>query len=102
MKKSIQPKYYAATVTCSSCGSVRHLGSTEEELKVELCSNCHPFYTGKEILVDRDDLVEKFNKKKAVAAEMSANLVKKKEKKQIAKKSESAGMSLKDMLMNIK
>ncbi len=102
MKKSIQPKYYSATVTCSSCGNVRHLGSTQEELKVELCSNCHPFYTGKEILVDRDDLVEKFNKKKAVAAEMSANLVKKKEKKQTEKKASTSGLSLKDMLMNIK
>ena len=63
MKKSIQPKYYAATVTCSSCGSVRHLGSTEEELKVELCSNCHPFYTGKVKLVDTAGRVDKFMNK---------------------------------------
>jgi large subunit ribosomal protein L31 len=102
MKKSIHPKYSQATVTCSSCGMVRHLGSTEEDLKVELCSNCHPFYTGKDIIVDRDDLVGKFNERKAKAAEMSATLVKKKEKKQIAKKEASSGMSLKDMLMNIK
>jgi large subunit ribosomal protein L31 len=103
MKKSIHPKYNSeATVTCSSCGLVRHMGSTEADLKVELCSNCHPFYTGKDIIVDRDDLVGKFNERKAKAAEMSATLVKKKEKKQIAKKEASSGMSLKDMLMNIK
>lgn len=101
MKKSIHPTFYTeATITCNSCGKVYHIGSTVQDLKVELCSNCHPFYTGKEILVDRENLVEKFQKKKELATKIAATVAQKKEKKEKIKP--KTGLSLKDMLANIK
>ena len=45
MKKDIQPKYNVATVTCSTCGNEFEVGTTLTEIKVDTCSNCHPFYT---------------------------------------------------------
>ncbi len=63
MKKEIHPKYYSnCKVTCV-CGHSFTTGSTEPEIKVELCSNCHPFYTGKQKLVDTARRVEKFEAK---------------------------------------
>lgn len=63
MKKDIHPKYHAdAKVTCV-CGNAFTTGSTLPELKVELCSACHPFYTGKQKLVDTARRVEKFKAK---------------------------------------
>lgn len=65
MKKDIHPKYYEnAQVTCA-CGNSFTTGSTEPELKIELCSACHPFYTGKQKLVDTARRVEKFQEKTA-------------------------------------
>jgi len=65
MKKDIHPKYYPdASVTCA-CGNTFKTGSTEPEFRVELCSACHPFYTGKQKLVDTARRVEKFEAKKA-------------------------------------
>lgn len=69
MKDSIHPTYYPnAKVTCA-CGAVRVIGSTQQELHVEVCSNCHPFYTGKQKLVDTARRVEKFHARKAKVAE---------------------------------
>ncbi len=63
MQKDIHPKYYPnCKVTCV-CGNTFLTGSTEPELKVELCSACHPFYTGKQKLVDTARRVEKFEAK---------------------------------------
>jgi len=63
MQKDIHPKYYPdCKVTCV-CGHTFTTGSTEPEIKVELCSNCHPFYTGKQKLVDTARRVEKFTAK---------------------------------------
>lgn len=68
MKQSIHPKYYdKATATCG-CGKVFHIGSTVPKLTVEICSNCHPFYTGKEKLIDTAGKVEKFKQRRAKAA----------------------------------
>jgi len=65
MKHSIHPTYYPnAKVTCA-CGAVRVVGSTQQEIHVEVCSNCHPFYTGKQKLVDTARRVEKFEARKA-------------------------------------
>ncbi|MDD7464526.1 MAG: 50S ribosomal protein L31 [Anaerococcus sp.] len=63
MKKGLHPEYHEAKVTCMSCGNEFTVGSTEEEIKVEVCSNCHPFYTGKQRFSERGGNVEKFNKK---------------------------------------
>jgi large subunit ribosomal protein L31 len=62
MKKGIHPEYVEAKVHCS-CGNEFMTRSTKPELKVELCSQCHPFYTGKQKLVDTAGRVERFNKK---------------------------------------
>ena len=63
MKAKIHPKYYEnAKVTCL-CGNTFTTGSTNPELKVEVCSNCHPFYTGKQRIVDTMGRVERFKKR---------------------------------------
>ena len=62
MKDSIPPKYVDAQVTCG-CGNTFTTRSTQETLKVEICSNCHPFYTGTMKFVDSAGRIEKFQKK---------------------------------------
>jgi large subunit ribosomal protein L31 len=62
MAKSTDTTYYSdATAKCSNCGSVYTLGSTIQNLTVEICGNCHPFYTGKAVLVDTAGRIDKFN-----------------------------------------
>ncbi len=62
MKEGIHPKYDTSTVTCA-CGNHFETRSTKKEIKVEICSACHPFFTGKQKLVDTAGRIEKFNKK---------------------------------------
>ena len=62
MKEGIHPNYQIATVMCA-CGETFATGSIKKELKVEICSKCHPFYTGKQRLIDIGGRIEKFNKK---------------------------------------
>ena len=62
MKKGIHPNDKEATITCA-CGNVFHTCSTKENIKVEICSACHPFFTGKEKFVDSAGRVEKYRKK---------------------------------------
>lgn len=62
MKAEIHPDYEMTTVHCS-CGNTFTTRSTSKDLRVEICSNCHPFYTGKQKLVDTGGRVEKFQKK---------------------------------------
>lgn len=67
MKQGIHPKYEACTVTCA-CGTTFETRSTKPEIYVEVCSSCHPFYTGKQKLVDTGGRVERFNKRFTQAA----------------------------------
>lgn len=62
MKKEIHPKYFRTTVRCA-CGNEFETGSTKENIRVEICSQCHPFFTGKQKLVDTAGKVESFRKK---------------------------------------
>ena len=62
MKEGIHPNYKKAVVRCA-CGETFETGSVKEELKVEICSKCHPFYTGKQKLVDTGGRVDKFKKR---------------------------------------
>jgi len=62
MKKDIHPKYYQTTLRCH-CGNEFVTGSTKESISVEICSRCHPFYTGKQKLVDSAGRIERFLKK---------------------------------------
>lgn len=63
MKKGIHPKYYETVVTCGSCGTTFVTGSTKPTIRVEICSNCHPFYTGHRKFIDAEGRVQKFAKK---------------------------------------
>ena len=62
MKQGIHPNYVDCTITCA-CGNVIKTRSTKPEIHVEVCSKCHPFYTGKQKLVDSGGRVERFNKR---------------------------------------
>ena len=62
MKKDIQPKYEETTVTCA-CGNVINTRSTAKDIKVEICSQCHPFFTGKQKLVDTAGRIDRFKKR---------------------------------------
>ena len=62
MKEAIHPDYKPTTIQCA-CGATFETGSTKENITVEICSNCHPFYTGKQKLVDTGGRVEKFRKR---------------------------------------
>ncbi|HBB54110.1 TPA: 50S ribosomal protein L31 [Candidatus Nomurabacteria bacterium] len=72
MKKDIHPKYdLKAKATCA-CGAVFEVGSTMEEIKMEICSQCHPFYTGNEKIMDTAGRVERFNKRRAATVKVKA------------------------------
>ena len=62
MKENLHPKYNETVVKCA-CGETFSTGSTKKDLKVEVCSKCHPFYTGKQKLMDTGGRIEKFMKK---------------------------------------
>ncbi|NLP26298.1 MAG: 50S ribosomal protein L31 [Clostridiales bacterium] len=62
MKKDLHPNFEKSTVTCA-CGTVINTRSTKGDMKVEICSNCHPFYTGKQKLVDTGGRVDRFKKR---------------------------------------
>ena len=62
MKEGIHPRYEETTITCH-CGNVIKTRSTKKDIKVEICSKCHPFYTGKQKLVDTGGRVDKFKKR---------------------------------------
>ncbi len=62
MKKGIHPEYEETTITCA-CGNVIKTRSTKKDIKVEICSKCHPFYTGKQKLVDTGGRVDRFKKR---------------------------------------
>lgn len=64
MKTGIHPQYHTdATVTCANCGHSFKTGATQEDIRVEICSNCHTFYTGKKVLLDTEGRADKFIKK---------------------------------------
>jgi len=65
MKKDIHPKYFPETKVKCACGATFTVSSTKENLEIEICSQCHPFYTGKEKIVDTMGKVEKFKKRLA-------------------------------------
>ena len=70
MKTGIHPKYYPAVKAKCACGAEFVVGSTVKEMHVEICSNCHPFYTGKEKLVDTAGRVDKFKERVEAATKL--------------------------------
>lgn len=65
MKKDIHPQYFKKATAKCACGAVFEIGSTKEFTETEICSQCHPFYTGKEKIVDTLGRVDKFKKREA-------------------------------------
>jgi large subunit ribosomal protein L31 len=76
MKKEIHPEFYPeATVICGSCGATWTTGSTKPEIRTEVCSNCHPFYTGQQQrILDREGQVDRFYKRLQVRQEFIEDL----------------------------
>ena len=76
MKKDTHPEYSAIVATCA-CGAQFKVGSTAKEIHVDICSSCHPFFTGKQKLVDTEGRVDKFRKRQEKAKEIKKAKVKK-------------------------
>ncbi len=93
MKKDIHPTYYPDAKVICACGNTFVTGSTQKELKIELCSACHPFYTGKQKLVDTARRVEKFEAR--VAAKQEVAKTRKGKKVKRAAKAQKAEMKAK-------
>lgn len=100
MKNGIHPQWYPdATITCA-CGAVMTVGSTKQAVRVEICSKCHPFFTGQMKYIDTAGRVEKFQKKQAFAQTKVSDMAKKKAKKQGRVIDEDKGpKTLKEMLL---
>jgi large subunit ribosomal protein L31 len=68
MKTDTHPQYFTdAGTKCANCGTVFTFGGTKEGIQVEICGKCHPFYTGKKVLIDTEGRVDKFTQKRAAA-----------------------------------
>ncbi|KKR70611.1 MAG: 50S ribosomal protein L31 [Candidatus Nomurabacteria bacterium GW2011_GWB1_40_7] len=72
MQKNIHPKFDLRTKAACACGAVFEVGSTMTEIKIEICSQCHPFYTGNEKIMDTAGRVERFKKRHAATAKIKA------------------------------
>lgn len=99
MKKDIHPKFYEDAQVVCSCGNTFTTGSTKKTISVEVCSKCHPLYTGEQRYIDSKGKVESFEKKREMAKKYEAIKANKKEKKQ--QKGERQTKSLKELLGEI-
>ena len=90
MKKDIHPQYHQKAKVICACGNVFEVGSTIPEIQVEICSACHPFYTGKQKLLDTARRVDKFNKRMESKSEVKSKKVKKEKQKEIKKTKKAA------------
>ncbi|MBU4017319.1 50S ribosomal protein L31 [Patescibacteria group bacterium] len=99
MKANIHPKFYLDTKVICICGNRFTTGSTQETIHVELCSDCHPFYTGTQKFVDAGSLIKKFQNKQVNAATYKQTKNKKKEEE---RKAQEAPKTLREMLIGIK
>lgn len=100
MKTNIHPKWYPNAKVVCACGNTFTIGSTKEEIRVEVCSQCHPFFTGQQKFVDTLGRVEKFQKRQKAAAGKAVSKKKKKLLKKIeeTKAEEKRPKTLKEML----
>lgn len=90
MKAKIHPQFYENAVVTCACGNTFVTGSTKKEIHVEVCSQCHPFYTGKHKYMDVKGRVNAFQRKQAIAKKIQAvRKTKKREKKQTVRETKS-------------
>jgi|694.fasta_scaffold09344_18 large subunit ribosomal protein L31 len=102
MKKGIHPKYNNEIVVTCACGNTFTTGSTSHSISVEICSKCHPFWTGKDTFVDIEGRVDQFKRKQEVGSKARNDRIKKlKEKIEKEKTKQEAPKTLKDMLKSI-
>lgn len=99
MKQNVHPQYYEEAQVVCVCGNRFTTGSTQPEIRVELCDKCHPFYTGEQRFVDSASRIQKFKQKQDTAAKHQAT---KKQKQDDKKKQDNAPKTLREMLMGIK
>ncbi len=99
MKANIHPKFYDNAQVICVCGNRFTTGSTRETIHIELCSDCHPFYTGQQKFVDSGSLIKKFQTKQENAQKYQQKKVKKIEEK---KKSQEGPKTLREMLIGLK
>ena len=76
MQKNIHPTYFGVAKATCVCGATYAVGSTKDELNVEICSACHPFYTGKENILDTAGRLDRFKKRQAAATAAKAKKAK--------------------------
>lgn len=98
MKANIHPQWYPETRVACACGNKFTVGSTVSEIHVEVCSKCHPFYTGEQRFIDTLGRVEKFQQKQTLAQKYAPALARKKAKKEGREKTPEAPKTLKEML----
>ena len=100
MKTNLHPNYHQDVVVTCTCGNKFTTGSTLKEIKTEICSSCHPFFTGELRYADTEGKVDSFQKKIAKAKKEAPELAKKKlKKKGIQPQTDTGPKSLKEMLM---
>ena len=98
MKKDIHPKWYNVTRVVCACGNTFTVGSTLPEIHTQVCSKCHPFYTGEQRFIDTLGRVEKFQQKQTTAQKFAPLLAKQKARKAQKKEEEKTPKTLKEML----
>jgi large subunit ribosomal protein L31 len=91
MKQGIHPTYHTTNeVVCGTCGTHWKVGSTKDNLRVSICANCHPFYTGEQrMIVDTEGQVDRFMKRLAASQQKQANASKRRDKKEEKPKKKS-------------
>lgn len=95
MKKDIHPKYYPEAKIICACGNVITTGSTKPEMKVEVCSACHPFYTGKQRFVDTTGRLDRFRKRMEKSEQIIAQKLKSKTARKKPKVTEKEAVAAK-------
>ncbi|HSX39168.1 MAG TPA: 50S ribosomal protein L31 [Candidatus Saccharimonadales bacterium] len=102
MQKDIQPKLNTNTIVTCACGNTFVTMSTKDAISVEICSACHPFFTGQQKFVDTEGRIDKFAKKRKIAEEKQKIISERKSSKKTAKDTLTQSGSLKDLLEEAK
>lgn len=99
MRQGIHPTWYPDAQVSCACGNLFSVGATKPQIKVDICSRCHPFFTGEMKFVDTMGRVEKFQQKQKLAQATASKVADKKKKRQEREEQLRSPKSLKDMLM---
>jgi large subunit ribosomal protein L31 len=81
VKQGIHPKTFATQITCATCGTVWPVATTREGIRVDVCSNCHPFYTGEQRIVDTAGQVDRFMRRLRNSQEQQAEAAKRRDER---------------------